>query len=437
VTDIRVLQAIIIGGGAAGLAAAIRLKTQNGINVVLYEIRSKPTTLGGAINIPSNGLRLLKRLGLYDELVARGSSASHLNVHSLRGPILVDVDMAGWSREKVGYGFMRVLRADLMDVLLNAAKEHGIPIHFGARMTKIKENERDVTVSFANNTTDTADLLLGCDGIHSAVRTFHVSPETSPEYTGIANMFAIIPTTSLSEPNRDIVPALHMTLTSNGLLGAMPCTASGDQVYWFYSCEVSIPGGGDNREGWEAFGKNAVDGFKENVLGIIQEAQGGWANQLREIIQKTETIKFYPIYKMPQAVVWSTKRCLLLGDAAHAMPPHAGQGTSMALEDVFLLSRALEGGWHTLDEVFREYEAVRRPRVEAIGRASAENGEVRKSTSPLGLMMKETVLGAGFWLYKMAGLQKFGIGMNQKDFVYDVMAEPIWNRVQGNGNDAL
>ncbi|RAR04542.1 hypothetical protein DDE82_004499 [Stemphylium lycopersici] len=421
-------QAIIIGAGAAGLAAAIRLKSHHDISVAVYELRSKPTTLGGAINIPSNGLRLLKHLGVYDELITRGSSASKLNVHSIRGSVLVDLDMAGWSREKTGYGFMRVLRTDLMDVLLKAAKQHGIPIHFGKNMTKIEENEENVTVSFADGTTQTADLLLGCDGIHSAVRTLHVSPQTLPEYTGIANMFAILPTSSLSKENCTISPALHATLTSHGLLGAMPCTASGDKLYWFYSREVPVPGGDDNREGWEAFGKKAVDDFKDDVLGLIKEAQGDWSLQLREVINKTEAVKFYPIYRMPSDVAWSTKRCLILGDAAHAMPPHAGQGTSMALEDVFVLSRTLEDGDHPLDAVFRQYEAVRRPRVEAIARASAENGDMRKGTSPLGLRLKETAIGTGFWLYKTAGLQKFGIGMNQKDFVYDVTVEPIWDR---------
>lgn len=398
--------------------------------MVLYELRSKPTTLGGAINIPSNGLRLLDRLGIYDELVARGSSASHLNVRSMRGPVLVDVDMAGWSREKVGFGFMRVLRADLMDVLLTAAREHGVDVRFGAQMTEIKEDEKEVSVTFADGTTDTADLLIGCDGIHSAVRTSYIDPDTPPQYTGISNMFAVLPTSALSKNCRNIAPALHATLTSNGLLGVMPCTASGDQVYWFYSREVRIPDGDDNREGWEAFGKQAVATFKDDVLEVTRDAESEWTDQLRELIDKTEVIKFYPIYKLPLAVAWSTKRCLLLGDAAHAMPPHAGQGTSMALEDVFLLSRVLEEGSHSLEEVFREYEAVRRPRVEAVGQASAQNGEVRKSTSPFGLKIKEAVIGAGFWVYKAAGLQRFGIGMNQKDFVYDVMAEPIWQRTE-------
>ncbi|KAH6615401.1 hypothetical protein C7974DRAFT_475714 [Boeremia exigua] len=421
----RVQKAIIIGGGAAGLAAAIRLKTHNGINTVLYEIRSEPTTLGGAISIPSNGLRLLDQLGLYDELVARGSSSSHLNVHSLRGPVLVDVDMAGWSREKVGFGFMRIMRADLMDVLLRAAKRHGVAVHFGTRMTRIEENDDCVTVTFADGRTDTGDVLLGCDGIHSAVRTLHVDRDALPVYTGIANMFAILPNSSLSEQNREIAPALHATLTSHGLLGVMPCTASSDQLYWFYSREVAVPGSDDDREGWEAYGRKEVDGFKDTIMGMINEAQGQWADQLKEIIAKTEAIKFYPIFRMPRAVKWSSKRCLLLGDAAHAMPPHAAQGTSMALEDVFLLSRVLEGGPQPLEEVFREYEVIRRPRVDAIGQASAENGNVRKGTSPLGLRMKETFLGAGFWVYKMVGLQRFGIGMNQKDCAYDIMAEPL------------
>ncbi|GFF60512.1 predicted protein [Aspergillus lentulus] len=247
-------QAIIIGGGPAGLAAAIRLKAYNGIDTSVYELRPEPTTFGGAVNIPSNGLRLIDRLGLYEKLCSRGSY---------------------------------------------------------------------------------------------------------------------------------------------------------------------------NREGWEAFGEREIEGFKENLLQVIRSASGSWADRLREIIRKTETIKFYPIYKMPTAATWATKRCLLMGDAAHAMQPHAGQGASMALEDVFLFSRLLEGTSRPLMELFQDYESIRRPRVEAIARLSSENGNLRKNASPLGFKAKEIALGVGFWLYKMAGLQKWGIGMQQKEFAYDIMDEPL------------
>ncbi|KAH7146186.1 hypothetical protein EDB81DRAFT_934086 [Dactylonectria macrodidyma] len=417
-------KAIIIGGGPAGLAAAIRLKTHNGIDTVVYEIRSEPTTLGGAVNIPSNGLRLFDRLGLYDTLVSRASSASQLIVHSRQGGILADLDLAGWSRGQIGFGFMRVLRRDLIDVMLEETTKQNIPVIFGKSMTKIVETENQATVTFADGTTDTADLLLGCDGIHSAVRNLHVSPTAAPEYTGISNMFTILPVSKLSEQNRELAPALHATLTSQGLFGVMPCTSSGSHLYWFYSREVPLPSG-DSREGWETVNKQQVEGFKENLQKVIGDATGHWSDQLREMVQKTDTIKFYPLYKMPPAVKWFTKRSLILGDAAHAMQPHAGQGTSMALEDVFLLSRLLEQPNKSLAEAFEKYQIIRRPRVEAIANASASNGEIRKDTGPMALKVKEFAFWGLFSLYKMTGLQKWGIGMNQKDTVYDIMAEPI------------
>lgn len=334
--------------------------------------------------------------------------------------------MAGWSREQTGgYGFMRVLRRDLLQVLLEETAKQDIPVHFSKQLTKVTESDNGVKITFEDGTEETADILLGCDGIHSAVRTLHVDPGVNLTYSGIANMFTILPLSNLTEGNRSLDPALHVTLTRKGLFGVMPCSATGDQLYWFYSHEVAIPKGEGNREGWEAYGQKEVEGFKETLLQILADCQGEWADRLREVVEKTTTIKFYPIYKMPTAGIWSTKRCLLLGDAAHAMQPHLGQGTSQALEDVFLLSRLLGDQKITLAEVFGKFEAIRRPRVEAIAQASADNGEVRRDMSPMALRMKEAALGVGFWVYKTIGLQTWGIGMHQKDFAYNIMDVPI------------
>ncbi|KAK5994735.1 6-hydroxynicotinate 3-monooxygenase-like protein [Cladobotryum mycophilum] len=421
----HIQKAIIIGAGPAGLAAALRLKMFNGIDSTVYEVRSEPTTLGGAVYIPSNGLSLLNRLNVFDELASRAFASPLLKIHSMQGSILGEVDMVSWSREKLGFGLMRVLRSDLVDILLGATEKNNIPVHFGKSLMKITEDENHVTIEFSDGTTETADVLLGCDGIHSTVRKLHVSPEVEPEYTGLSTMFSILPTSHLSEQHRSLDSALHVTLTPEGMFAVTPCTASGDKLYWFYSREVAIPGGEDNREGWEAFSKKEVEGFKDNLQRVIRDASGEWAGRMREVIYKTDTIKFYPVYTMPPAAIWSTKRCLLLGDAAHAMPPHAGQGTSMALEDVFMLSRLLENSSNPLSEVFRMYEAIRRPRVEAIARISASNGDMRRTLSPFGHKMKEVAVGVGFWLYNATGLQKWAVGMNQKDYAYDIMAESI------------
>ncbi|KAM0269852.1 hypothetical protein ACHAQH_009618, partial [Verticillium albo-atrum] len=75
--------------------------------------------------------------------------------------------------------------------------KHEIPMHFAKALASVEEKDGQVTVRFADGTSDTGDFLLGCDGIHSAVRTLHIDAGTKPEYTGISNMFPLVPTENL------------------------------------------------------------------------------------------------------------------------------------------------------------------------------------------------------------------------------------------------
>lgn len=109
-----------------------------------------------------------------------------------------------------------------------------------------------------------------------------------------------------------------------------------------------------------------------------------------------------------------------MGDAAHAMQPHIGQGTSMALEDAFYLSLVLESPDRSLTEAFKIYEAVRRPRVERVAQASADRGgDTRQASGPAWHRLKE------IGIYKTARLDKMGIVMDKEAVEYDVMQESI------------
>lgn len=416
------VQIIIIGGGPCGLAAAQALKKHHGIDVAVYEIRPEPATAGGAISIPPNGLRLFDRLGLLDRLAARGNGASQMVLHSLHDEILLEVDRSIPVQQKTGFGFIRVLRADIMSVLLDAAHEACIPICYGHVLKHVLESDTGVKVEFSDGTTDTADLLFGCDGIHSAVRKLHVCPETIPEYSGISNIYAVLPTAQLPPEASSLAP-FHGTLTLEGILGVTACTASLDQLYWFYSREVPMPPGENARDGWSVLAAGEARGFTENILRVLQDGSGKWIDLLRTIVSTTATIRFYPIYKMATTDTWSTARCYLLGDAAHAMPPHIGQGVSMALEDIFCLSGLLQGQCSTMGELHQQYEAIRRPRVETLARESADTGKIRLNTSPLRLRMKETAISLGGWLYKTMDLQRWGFGTGGKAFTYDITKE--------------
>ncbi|GIC87509.1 FAD-dependent oxidoreductase [Aspergillus udagawae] len=421
-SNVNTFQAIIIGAGPAGLAAALRLQQYNHISVVVYEIRPEPTTLGGAIGIPSNGLRLLHRLGLYEALRARGSETSNLVLHAVKGNALGTADLTSWSKEKTGFGYLRIRRTSLMEVFYDAAKEADIPIHHHKRLVGIAENSEGVTVTFEDGTSDTGDVLLGCDGIHSAVRKLYVDPDMSPEYSGISNIFSLLPTSTLP-PAASALDGLNATLTTDGLLALSPCTPAGEMIYWFFSRQLEMPPGGDSRDGWEERGKQEVENLKSTLLELLKDSKGEWGRLLKEVIRQTEVVKFYPVFRMRLGGKWSRGRCLILGDAAHAMQPHASQGVSMALEDVFLLSRLLEVPGRSLDDVFALYDQKRRPRTDEMTRTAERNGNVRKKTDPWRLWLQECAVSGILAVYNLCKLDRLGLG--QKPLAYDVEEEEV------------
>ncbi|KAI5922990.1 hypothetical protein F4810DRAFT_720629 [Camillea tinctor] len=374
----------VIGAGPAGLTAALRLKQANQITPIVYEIRQEPTSLGGAIGIPSNGLRLLYRLGLFNKLLTKGAETPKLVMHSTKA----------WSKEKTGFGYVRVRRADLMDVLLEAVREAGIPVHYGKHIVGITEANGEITSFFSDGTSNAADFLLGCDGIHSTVRKLYLLSTAS----SLDNMNA--------------------TLTSDGIFGLGPTTPNRDLHYWFFSREVPIPATGDARDGWGKEGKKEIEEMKSTLLSLFEDEECQWMDMLRDIVRKTDAVKFYPIYKVPPGRPWSKGRCLIMGDAAHAMPPHASQGLSMALEDAFLFSKLLQSNTNDISDGLRAYEEKRRTRTEKMLKTTEQRGGVRQMAIPLRRWATELAISGGLWVYNTTGLEKLGFG--QRPLAYDV-----------------
>ncbi|KAL6231535.1 hypothetical protein BDW75DRAFT_247846 [Aspergillus navahoensis] len=420
-------KAIIIGAGPAGLSAALRLHQTTNIKPIIYELRPKPTTLGGAIGVSANGLRLFDRLGVYESLSKRGSSRSDCAIYSLNGGRLGGLNnFAARAHAETGYGYMRIKRADLVDVLLDAVRKAGIPLHFGQKISGIEDSgwgeAAGVGVRFEDGSTDIADMLMGCDGIHSAVRRLYVDPGLKPEYSGLSGLFSTIPAARLSSSVTDQLTGLNVTLTEKGMFMTAPCTAGKDEVYWGFQREIPvIPDPHDDRDGWEVRGRQEVDGFKSNLHEILANGRGNWTEALRQLVDATDVMKFYPIYRLPLGGTWSRGRCLLLGDAAHATQPHAGQGVSLALEDVFLVSRLLADPARSVEEAYTSFQQIRRPRVAKIHQTAAQNAGARKKVGPLGQWLRESALRIA--LSTRSGL---GIGnqlLGQKYAIYDIDTE--------------
>lgn len=374
------------------------------------------------MGITSNGLRLLHRLGLYDAISQRAASTETITLHSKKGHTVGSAGMVGWSKEQTGFGLLRVKRTDLMDVLLEAAKSSKIPIHFGKSIVEVKESGQNIDVKFSDGTEDTADFLLGCDGIHSAVRRLYVDSGITPVYSGIAGMGSIIPTSALPSSAASL-SGFHATFTADGAFAMLPCTASGDEMYWFFSREVPIPPTGNTRDGWEESGKKEVASLKDNLLDVLGDGPGEWLDTLRQAVKVSDVIKFYPVFKLPPMGKWTNGRCLLLGDAAHAIPPHAGQGISMVLEDVFLFSNFMAQPNLPIQDIVSKYEEKRRGRVDDVRKSAERNGDKRRKVSPWRLELNEFIMSNGIWLYNLFNLDQYGIGQGLA--AYDVEAEEL------------
>lgn len=398
-------KAIIIGGGPAGICAALRLNQTTDITCAVYEIRPEPATIGSAVGIFPNGMRLFDRLGVHDKMLKHGASQSIMSMYSLKGKLLGQEDVVRTVKKRIGYGYLRIKRAKLLDILLEAAEDAQIPVHYGKRIVSIHETDDSVMATFDDGSVDTADFLLGCDGIHSSVRRLYVDESQEPEYSGFSGLGSIIPTANLNASVLPKLTGINATFTEHGVLGILTTLQDKSEILWFVSRQLPIPETGDNRDGWEVSRKKEVEGFKESVMEIIGDAQGEWGDAIRNIVDKTESVQFYPIFRLPKGGVWHKGRCLLLGDAAHAMTPHAGQGVSMALEDVFALCKILQDKSRSLEESFVAFENVRRPRVEQVAEVAEANGSARKDSGPMTLWLKEVVLSAYFVFSRLTGIQ--------------------------------
>lgn len=344
-------------------------------------------------------------------------------MHSVAGGVLGTRDMVGPAREATGYGYMRVKREDLQNALVDAAEKAGITVRYGKKLVSVEETEDGVEVAFADGTADEGDVLLGCDGIHSAVRRLYVDPNTSPEYTGMAGLGALTPGSAVPAHIHPHIQGFHITLTQDGMFMMSSCTAADDEFFWGLQHEMPAPEGDDTRDGWEVRTKAEMAGFKTKVAGVLDSVGGEWGAALREVVENTSEAGFYPVYSLPPGGKWHRGRALLLGDAAHAMPPSAGQGASMAFEDAFLLARLFEKRSCAVEDVYAEFIRLRRPRVEDISGRAMDNGKIRRKTEPWGLWFKEL----GLWLF-MQGSYALGMdrwGSTVQHMTYDVEEEVV------------
>ena len=373
----RPRKALVIGGGIAGPVTALFLR-RAGIDIELYEAWPYSAGIGGGLQIAPNGMRVLAELGLADDLIKRGSVAESFDLYSQAGKKLgsINRDMA----RRFGQPALNMCRATLNEALVDAAWSASVSVFFEKRLVKIEDRgDQPVIAYFADGTTAEGDFVIGADGVHSAVRR-HVIPDgPTPFDTGLIGFGGFVPRALIE--NLPIGQRVETTFGQSGFFGYGLCSPDPNDGAMWWSTQ---PSHGITAAAYRAMSQDAI---KQH----LRDFHAGWHAPIPAIIEAAENIVVTDTLDVATLPTWSRKRTLLIGDAAHATSPHAGQGASLALEDAMVLGR-LMADRQELGMTFQNFEHERRPRAEKIVAIARRNGNSKREFSPTGAWIRDHMI---------------------------------------------
>lgn len=355
---------LIVGGGIAGPALALFL-AKAGIRSTIFEAYPELADIGGAIAIAPNGMNVLGQIGLADAVAQAGTPITRMAFHSHKGRFLGSMPYG--CTPGAGHPAIALARATFHALLLTAAAERGIAIHYGKHLAALDEDANGVTARFEDGTQAEGDVLIGADGIRSRVRRCILPEASEPSFTGLVGAGGFLSRRNLPavEPSGENV--MHLCYGAGAFIGyACGDRHASDGAFWWYALARDKPLDADNRA--------ALVG--EAGMQTLLKAGQGWSPEIRTMLAATtRTIPPLDIFDMPSLPRWSSGRVALIGDAAHAVSPHSGQGVSMALEDAIVMARELRDA-PSPAAAFAAFIAERRERTErviAFGRLSGNS----------------------------------------------------------------
>ena len=311
---------LIIGGGIAGPALGVAL-ARAGIRAHIAESRPADQAVTGAfLALAPNGVNALETIGL-PGLVAE---AGGVPVPEIRfyNPTGREIGLLHAHRDTADYGAEPYLlkRGALCDALLRAARRAGVGVTFGRRLTGLRETATGVVASFDDASTVTADAVLGCDGVRSTVRRLALPGAREARYTGVLDCGGWTGT-DLADTGGQ-----RMYWGHRAFFGYV---AHAGTAYWFSNvAQAREPGRDDlDSDAWLMRVRTLHADDPDPVPRILATA--------------SSVIGVWPICDLDDLPTWHTDRVCLLGDAAHAASPSAGQGASLALEDAAVMARCL------------------------------------------------------------------------------------------------
>jgi len=345
------LRAAVVGGGIGGLSAACAL-SRRGVEVTVFEQADVLGEIGAGVSIFPNALRQLERMGMGPALAkvgARiGEASQYCRSDGTKVGTVITTDSSGWN------GLYGMHRADLLNVL--AAHLPGEFVRTGHRCVGFEQSAAAARLTFANGETAEADVVIAADGIHSALQKYVVEPKP-PEYSGVRSYRGLIASDKLPGWRE----AAHQVWMGEGKhFIVFPVRAGRLLNYVGF-----VPSKDAKAESWSAIGDRDE----------LASAFVGWDAPVVRLLEAIESCFWWGLYDRKPLQSWTNGRLALLGDAAHAMLPHLGQGANQAIEDGVALAVLLEGRKPAdVSAILPQYEKMRRVRTDVIQAEARKNG---------------------------------------------------------------
>jgi salicylate hydroxylase len=345
------LRVAVVGGGIGGLTLAIALR-RRGAAVTVYEQAPELREIGAGVALSANATRHLHRLGLGDALEAASVQPSALVFRRWSdGAVIAAHQMGARYREAFGAPYYGVHRAALQRVFA-AALEPGVVEH-GCRCVGVGGDGGAARIELADGRGVEADVVVGADGVHSAVRR-HVAGERAAVFSGTVGYRGLVPVErlpSLPDPTPlqfwagPRAHLLHYSIEGGRVVNylAVVRQAEWTSETWNEPCAVA----------------DALAAFE------------GWHDAVTEMVGAVPEGSRWALHDHAPLERWSAGRVVLIGDAAHAMLPHQGQGANQTIEDAIALAEVLAtADADDIPAALARYEALRAPRTRRVQRWS-------------------------------------------------------------------
>jgi 2-polyprenyl-6-methoxyphenol hydroxylase-like FAD-dependent oxidoreductase len=368
---------LVAGGGVGGPALALFLK-KAGISCAVYEAYPYTEGVGGGLNLAPNGMNVLAALGLAENLTSRATIAHESVFAGERGKSLGRLPYG--DPKRYGQPAVSMSRALLFGALAEELRRSEIPVHYEKRVNKVIENGDTVTISFTDGDSAQGDLLIGADGVRSAVRGYLLPDGPHPAYTGIIGIGGFAPLSALPTMPQTDVEALTYTFGPRGFFGYGG--ADGGTMMWW-----------SNLWRKREFSHEELTNLDQRAIqDELLQRYRGYHEPIASLIRNTSSILRMNIYDILSLPTWRKGRVALIGDAAHAVSPNAGQGASMTLEDAMCLAMLLRdcGGHHT--SAFAAFERMRKDRVEKIVAEGRRRGGDKEEVSAFQSRLRNTMM---------------------------------------------